>query len=151
MNTIKTGFILIVFCALLSACSNGKQMEITGDMIRNPATPDGIDSTIAKPVLAFDETEHDFGNLKEGEKVNYTYNFINTGKAALIISSVNPGCGCTVANFTQTPIPPMGKGEVSITFDSKDRRGLQKKRISIQANTYPAETVLWFTANVEKP
>ena len=44
-----------------------------------------------------------------------------------------------------------GTNTVTITFDSKDKKGQQRKRVSVQANTYPAETVLWFTANVEEP
>ena len=75
----------------------------------------------------------------------------NTGNANLIISSVIPGCGCTVADYTKEPVKPKHTGKVSITFNSKDKKGQQRKRISVQANTYPAETVLWFTANVEEP
>lgn len=139
----------LVFC--LSGCNGKKDAEITADMISNPATPDGIDYNAAMPILTFVETEHDFGTLKEGEKVTYSYAFTNTGKTNLIISSVIPGCGCTVADFTRTPVAPQKSGKVTITFDSKDRVGMVRKRISVQSNTYPAETVLYFTANVEKP
>lgn len=132
------------------ACS-GKQDKIDADLINNPATPEGVDENAARPVITFDEIEHDFGTLKEGEIVSYTYTFTNTGNANLIISSVVPGCGCTVADFTKTPIRPNKKGEVAIAFNSKDKKGMQRKRVSVQANTYPAETVLWFTADVEQP
>lgn len=132
------------------ACS-GKQEKIDAGLINNPATPDGVDENAARPIITFDEVEHEFGTLKEGEIVSYTYTFTNTGNANLIISSVVPGCGCTVADFTKTPIPPKKKGEVAIAFNSKDKKGMQRKRVSVQANTYPAETVLWFTADVEEP
>ena len=137
---------------VFSACrNNGDKSAITAEMISNPATPDGIDSNVAMPVLTFEEKEHDFGTLKEGEKVTYSYSFTNTGEANLIISSVISGCGCTVADFTRTPVPPQKGGKVTITFDTKDKSGMVRKRVSVQANTYPAETVLYFTANVEKP
>ena len=146
----KSVLFVLVSGLLLFAC-NGKQPAISSDLINNPATPDGVDEKAPRPVLSFEETEHDFGTLKEGEKVSYTYAFTNTGNANLIISSVVPGCGCTVADFTRQPVSPKGGGNVTVTFDSKDRKGMQRKRISVQANTYPAETVLWFTANVEEP
>ena len=135
----------------LAACNHKDKSTITPDMISNPATPDGIDSNASKPVLSFEVKEHDFGTLKEGEKVSYTFHFTNTGNANLIISSVIPGCGCTVADFTRTPVPPQKEGIVTITFDTKDKKGVVRKRVSVQANTYPAETVLYFTANIEKP
>ena len=133
------------------ACSGNGKQEITSDMISNPATPEGVDEKSPRPVISFDEIEHDFGVLKNGEVVSFTYTFTNTGNANLIISSVIPGCGCTVADYTGEPVRPGKQGKISVTFDSKDKKGQQRKRVSVQANTYPAETVLWFTANVEEP
>ena len=152
MNVSKKLCTAILICLGMAvvACSS-KQEKIDTDLINNPATPEGVDDKVARPILTFDEVEHDFGALKEGEIVSYTYTFTNTGNANLIISSVIPGCGCTVADFTKTPIRPNQKGEVAIAFNSKDKKGMQRKRVSVQANTYPAETVLWFTANVEEP
>ncbi len=148
LNSILFTFAL---CLSLIACSGKKQTEITSDLIQNPATPEGVDPNVDKPVIEFAETEHDFGTLKEGEKVTYTYTFTNKGKANLVISSVVPGCGCTVADYTKEPVPPKKTGKVTITFDTKDKKGMVKKRVSVQANTYPAETVLYFTANIELP
>lgn len=150
MKKLKAVVLLFV-CVALAACSGGNKGEITSDLINNPATPEGIDENSPRPMLTFEEIEHDFGTLKEGEVVSYTYIFTNTGNANLIISSVIPGCGCTVADYTKEPVKPKHTGKVSITFNSKDKKGQQRKRISVQANTYPAETVLWFTANVEEP
>ena len=148
---MKTFLVLLGMSLCLAACNHKDKSTITPDMISNPATPDGIDSNASKPVLSFEVKEHDFGTLKEGEKVSYTFHFTNTGNANLIISSVIPGCGCTVADFTRTPVPPQKEGIVTITFDTKDKKGVVRKRVSVQANTYPAETVLYFTANIEKP
>lgn len=152
MSHSRKLFTAILICTGMAvvACS-GKQEKIDAGLINNPATPDGVDENAARPIITFDEVEHEFGTLKEGEIVSYTYTFTNTGNANLIISSVVPGCGCTVADFTKTPIPPKKKGEVAIAFNSKDKKGMQRKRVSVQANTYPAETVLWFTADVEEP
>ena len=137
MRDMKRLSVLLVAAAFIfAACSGNRQPEVTSDLINNPATPEGVDENAP---------------LKEGEKVSYSYSFINTGKANLIISAVVPGCGCTVADYTKEPVKPGKRGKITITFNSKDKSGQQRKRVSVQANTYPAETVLWFTANVEKP
>src|SRR5688572_7101524 len=52
------------------------------------------------PALDFERVDYDFGTIKEGDKVNYTYKFKNTGAAPLIIQSVQPSCGCTVPNWS---------------------------------------------------
>ena len=147
----RFSLMLLVAAFVLAACSGNRQPEVTSDLINNPATPEGVDNKASLPAFTFDEIEHDFGTLKEGEVVSYTYNFTNTGKSNLIVSAVVPGCGCTVADYTKEPVKPGKTGKITITFNSKDKNGQQRKRVSVQANTYPAETVLWFTANVEKP
>ncbi|MBO4774543.1 MAG: DUF1573 domain-containing protein [Bacteroidales bacterium] len=147
----RLSVLLVAAAFIFAACSGNRQPEVTSDLINNPATPEGVDENAPLPAFSFDEIEHDFGTLKEGEKVSYSYSFINTGKANLIISAVVPGCGCTVADYTKEPVKPGKRGKITITFNSKDKSGQQRKRVSVQANTYPAETVLWFTANVEKP
>ena len=150
MKTIRL-FFLTACGILLFSCSGSDRTDMDSSLINNPATPEGVDKNAAMPAITFEETEHDFGTLKEGEMVSYTYTFTNSGKANLIVSAVIPGCGCTVADYTKEPIRPGKTGKISITFNSKDKKGQQRKRVSVQANTYPAETVLWFTANVEEP
>src|SRR5689334_20137604 len=56
------------------------------------------------PTLDFERTEYDFGTVKEGQKVNYTYKFKNNGAAQLIVQSVQPSCGCTAPDWTKDPI-----------------------------------------------
>jgi len=39
------------------------------------------------PVMTFEETEYDFGDIKQGDKVEHTFKFKNTGEADLLISN----------------------------------------------------------------
>ena len=100
------------------------------------------------PVLTFETTEHDFGTISEGQKVSYTYKFKNTGEAPLIIQEAKPSCGCTVPEWTRTPIPVGGEGFVKAEFDSNGKPNVQNKTITVVANTWPKQTPLKFKAMV---
>ena len=100
------------------------------------------------PVLQFEKTEHDFGTIKEGQKVSFTYKFKNTGEAPLIIQNAQPSCGCTAPDWTREPIPAGGTGFVKAEFDSKGKPGIQNKTITVTANTWPKTMTLKFKASV---
>lgn len=100
------------------------------------------------PAFAFTTVDHDFGTIKEGEKVEYTYKFTNTGEAPLIIQNAQPSCGCTVPDWTKEPIPVGGTGFVKAQFDSNGKPNIQNKTITVTANTWPKVTTLRFKAMV---
>jgi hypothetical protein len=62
------------------------------------------------PVIQYEVEDHDFGTIKEGQKVSFTYKFKNTGDAPLIIQNAQPSCGCTAPDWTREPIPVGGSG-----------------------------------------
>jgi len=100
------------------------------------------------PVAQFEKVDHDFGTIKEGEKVTYTYKFKNVGQAPLIIQSAQPSCGCTAPDWSRDPIPVGGTGFVKAEFDSNAKTGIQNKTITVTANTWPKTTTLRFKAMV---
>lgn len=100
------------------------------------------------PVAVFNEVEHDFGSINEGVVAEHTFTVKNTGEAPLVIEKASPSCGCTVPDWTKSPIPPGGSGFVKVKFDSKGKPGMQNKNVTVVANTWPSQTVLRFKANV---
>ncbi len=108
-----------------------------------PAAPAGPTTT-----MKFDETEFDFGTINAGEKVNHTYKFKNTGSEPLIISNAKGSCGCTVPSWPKEPIPVGGTGEIAVQFDSKGKKNKQSKRVTITANTDPAQSFLTIKGEV---
>jgi hypothetical protein len=100
------------------------------------------------PVIEFNATDHDFGTVTEGQKVSFTYNVKNTGQAPLIIQNAQPSCGCTVPDWTKSPIPVGGTGFVKAEFDTHGKTGIQNKTITVTANTWPKTTVIKFKAMV---
>jgi len=117
---------------------------LTGEA--NPAAEETADGPVA--ALAFETKDFDFGTIKEGDVVEHTFAFRNTGEVPLIISNAQPSCGCTVPDWTKDPIPVGGTGYVKAKFDSNGKPNLQQKTITVTANTFPKQTVLKFKAMV---
>jgi len=137
-------FLLAIFLTVVSACgqkSKPKENAITMDI-------SGTDSTLKKTNIKFVATEHDFGQIQEGEKVSHVFEVLNTGKADLLLQSVKPSCGCTTPNYDKKPIRPGKKATIEVVFDSKGRPGKQRKTVMVVTNTEPPNTVLIFSCDV---
>ena len=108
----------------------------------------GIDSTLQKTSIRFDDVQYNFGQIKEGEKVVHVYEVTNTGKSDLLLLSVQPSCGCTTPKWDKRPIRPGKKGHIEVSFDSKGRPGAQHKTITVVTNTEIPNTVLYLNGEV---
>lgn len=100
------------------------------------------------PQFTFEGEDHDFGSIAEGDVVNHVFKFTNTGEAPLIISSATASCGCTVPQWPKEPVPVGGTGEIHVSFNSKNKPGIQNKTVTITANTNPTQSRLKIKANV---
>ncbi|MFC4165224.1 DUF1573 domain-containing protein [Epilithonimonas zeae] len=116
----------------------------------NPEDAALVKEAQSKPLttIAFSETDHNFGDIKKGEKVEHIYEVTNTGTNPLIISNVKPGCGCTVPDFTKEPILPGKKGKITLHFDSTNFDGAVNKVADAFVNVEKAPVRLTFSANI---
>jgi hypothetical protein len=100
--------------------------------------------------IEFEKDFHDFGIIKEGEKVSHVFKFKNVGTEPLIIKNVKPACGCTTPDWTKDPVPPGGEGKIEVSFDSQGRTGIQNKSVEVFANTDPEVHTIKFKCEVKK-
>jgi uncharacterized cupredoxin-like copper-binding protein len=114
----------------------------------NTASPQEMASAQTAPVMTFDVSEHDFGNITQGKKVAHTFTFKNTGSTPLVIESASAMCGCTVPEWPKEPIAPGESGKLSVEFDPTGKMGQQAKQVTIRANTQPEITQLLIRANI---
>jgi len=103
------------------------------------------------PVITFKETEFDFGDIKQGDKVEHTFEFTNTGEADLMISTARASCGCTVPEFTEEPIKPGKSGKIKVTFNSAGKKGPTTKTITVVCNTANENEILTIKTNIQVP
>ena len=99
--------------------------------------------------IKFEKDEYNFGTIKQGDKVEYTFQFVNTGKEPLIISEAHGSCGCTVPEWPKQPIKKGEKGEIKVTFNSAGKQGMQDKTVTITSNATDSPKVLHIKGTVE--
>jgi len=100
--------------------------------------------------VEFNEAEHDFGTLTEGEVVSYTFGFKNTGSGSLVIKSASASCGCTVPKYDKEPISPGDSGSLEVVFNTLGKLGQQHKTVGIRTNGSPNFVLLNIYAEVLK-
>lgn len=89
----------------------------------------------AQPKIQFEKTTYDFGTIKEeGGKVTGKFIFKNVGNEDLTLVRVKPGCGCTAANYTKTPVKPGEEGFIEATYNPYGRPGGFNKVIRVTTN-----------------
>lgn len=88
------------------------------------------------PQLKFEKTTIDLGTFSMDEPVRKcVFKFTNVGDAKLVINSVLPSCGCTVANFPKDFIAPGASGEITVTYNGQGKMpGRFRKNIQIISN-----------------
>lgn len=135
---IYFSLLLVIFA---SACNNSSNpAKIAGDV--------ETDSANFTQVQWADSTQ-DFGTVVKGEKVHLRYHCKNTGNKPMYIIYVRPSCGCTVADYTKSAIPPGGTGEVNAVYDSNHGIvGHITKTISVKTNTTNPSPLLLFSGTV---
>ena len=102
------------------------------------------------PIITFEKKSHDFGDITQGEKVEYIFAFENTGTEPLIITNVEVTCGCTTPKgWPRDPILPGEKGELTVSFNTSGKLGRQNKPIIVISNAAnPEGNRLSFSANI---
>jgi hypothetical protein len=108
-----------------------------------------IQAQTKSPKISFAKNTHDFGTIKETDgKVSYKFEFVNTGNASLLLTSVNATCGCTTPNWTNTPILAGEKGYVEVIFNPQGYRSFTKS-INVTTNGEPSQVQLLIKGTVE--
>lgn len=101
------------------------------------------------PHIVFNNTEHDFGTIKEeGGKVKHRFEFSNNGAQPLIINRVQASCGCTTSEYTKQPVTTGQTGFIEVSFDPLHRPGTFSKTITVSSNSNQPTTLLTIKGTV---
>jgi hypothetical protein len=105
----------------------------------------------AQSKITFEKTTHNFGSFMEADGVQTTtFTFKNTGTSPLILNSVRASCGCTTPKWTRDPIAPNGSGEITVSYNPKNRPGAFNKSVTVGSNAETPTVVLTISGQVEQ-
>lgn len=135
--------------ALLAGCGGRDQSN-------SPISPGSAQFLAMKDSARFTtiqwlDSSKDYGKIPEGQQLDVSFRFKNTGTTPLVIGRVQPSCGCTVAQQLREPVAPGAEGEIKASFNSDGRVGVNHKTLLITTNTKGTQNFsLQFVVEVEK-
>ena len=147
MVRLLVGFL---FAAIIISCNTNtdKKSPLAANGNNDAALKDSANYTT---IQWLDSLNKNFGKISEGQKLEVSYSFKNTGTKPLVITRVQPSCGCTIAEQPTEPVAPGALGVVKASFNSEGRTGVNHKTLFVYANTKGTQShELHFEVEVEK-
>ena len=126
--------VLAIVALFVLGCSQSASKKVKQENVAEAAAKQEAIGDM--PVMTFDRTEHDFGTINEGDVVETSFSFTNTGNSDLVILDARGSCGCTVPKYPKnTPIAPGETRDIKVKFDSANKPGNQTKTVTLTNNT----------------
>lgn len=91
----------------------------------------------------FDKELHDFGKIPLNKAATVEFKFTNIGDQPLILTKVETTCGCTVPEYTQTPVKKGESGVIKVTYNPTGAAMPFSKSITITSNAKTTTKVLY--------
>lgn len=129
---MKYIFVFAIAGALMAGCDDTAGVKINDSEAQKPA---GEKASAPLTSIEWIDSVQNYGKIAEGQVLQVSFRFKNTGTNPLVIENVQPSCGCTAANPPDKPIMPGEEGVINASFNSQGRSGPNKKDIRITANT----------------
>ena len=95
----------------------------------------------SKDSIVFAATTHDYGTIVQSSDGSCVFAFTNKGKAPIVLNDVRASCGCTVPEWTRTPVAPGEKGSIKVTYNTNNI-GAFTKSITVNSNAVNSPLVL---------
>ena len=147
---MKKGLLVlgVLSAMIFTSCKEDAASKVKEENVEVAAARDA--AATSYPVIAFDETEFDFGTIDKGTSVEHKFTFTNTGKAPLVIVDAKSSCGCTVPEYSKNPVAPGDKGELLVKYNGSGTNQVTKT-VTIKANTEAGTETVRIKAFVNAP
>lgn len=101
--------------------------------------------------IIFNNMVHDYGTIEQGGDGTCEFEFTNSGKEPIVLTSVRSSCGCTIPEWSKEPVLPGQTSVIKVKYDTR-RLGVINKVIIVNSNAINSTVILKITGNVvEKP
>lgn len=86
-----------------------------------------------KPVIKFEETEYNYGEIEVNSDGTCKFEFENTGEEPLLLTRVRASCGCTTPKWPKDPVKPKEKETIEVKYNTRIK-GSFSKSIVVYSN-----------------
>ncbi len=96
-----------------------------------------IAAATGEPGIHVEQRTIDLGRVRQGEAVAVVFDIENRGDEDIVVQSVRTSCSCTVSRELTEDERRIEPGEtlsLGVTFDSRGRKGQQKRDITVNTN-----------------
>ncbi|MGJ5643175.1 DUF1573 domain-containing protein [Formosa sp. S-31] len=146
MKKIILGLSTLCLIAFTS-CKDDASKKISDENVAEAAERDANASKF--PVITFEETEHDFGEIESKTAVETVFKYTNTGDAPLVITNIATSCGCTVPkDWSKEPLAPGATGQFTVKFNGSGANNVTKT-ITVSSNTETGKDLVKIKAFVK--
>ena len=147
MKKVILGLSALCMVAFTSCKEESAVAKVNTENVAKAAERDAVVGDF--PVITFDKTEHDFGEIENGTPVETTFSYTNTGKAPLVVTNIKSTCGCTVPkDWSKDPLAPGATGKFTVKFNGNGANKVSKT-ITVTANTESGKETVKITAFVK--
>jgi len=98
--------------------------------------------------ITFSNDFIDFGQVTFGDQVSTELVITNIGQNKLLITNIEPSCGCTIFELPEGAVKPGDSVKITVFFDAHDTLGEQNEFLTITLNTEKGMETLFIGAYV---
>jgi len=102
-----------------------------------------------RPVIKFETTTLDLGEISFGSEGSCRFIFENTGKSPLILTSVMTTCDCAASSWPGKPVFPGKKDSIGVIYNTHNP-GFFSKTLEVHSNAENSPTVLTIKGKILK-
>ncbi len=115
---------------------------ITMGAMSQALTPDAV--------IKMNTEKYDFGKIKQGVPVTYTFEIKNISDKPVVVESTSASCGCTTPEKPTEPIMPGETGKIKVQYSGAGS-GVITKDVYIKLAGIEQQKIVHITADVVAP
>ncbi len=126
-------------------------LAVTVTWVTAPGTSVAEQNSKPGPVMEIEPKEHDFGGVKQDQKLVHEFTVNNVGSEDLEIRRISTSCGCTAAILTKRIVKPGESVTLEVVLETRKYKGVIDKSVSVASNDRERVHTIRVRAFVEVP
>ena len=126
--SIKIDFLLLNYLLFVLVCSCNQSTESKVSPLHR------LGEKKSPGKIVFDQEIHNFGTLKDGEIISYSFIFRNVGGSPVKIIKADKSCGCIEPHFSSDEIAPGQSSAVEVVLNSAGEWGNLIREVTIETS-----------------